>query len=447
MGRPHCCIIGAGCSGFTAAKALQDCGISFDILEMSDVVGGNWAYKNSNGHSACYESLHIDTSKYRMAFADFPIPDTLPDFPHHSEIFEYFNAYVDHFGLRSKIEFQTRVEQVEPLPGERWSVRIRLSDGRTEVREYDAVLVGNGHHWKPRWPEFDGQDSFTGIQMHAHEYLNPSEPHDLHRKRIVVVGMGNSAMDISSELSQRPVAERLWVSARRGVWVLPKYVNGRVADKATMPGWVPLRLQRLIANPLLKRILGKMEDYGLPRPEHEPLDAHPSVSGEFLTRVGCGDVLPKPDIACLDGGEIAFVDGSRERVDAIIYATGYDVSFPFLSKDVLEPVDNYLPLFKRIWSPEWPTLLFLGLAQPLPTLVNLAEQQMRLIAPYLAGKYELPSPSEMRDTIAREERLYTGHFYDSARHRMQIDFNKYVWDLKGEIRRGTRRARISPRAS
>ena len=65
---------------------------------------------------------------------------------------------------------------------------------------------------------------------------------------------------------------------------------------------------------------------------------------------------------------------------------------------------------------------------------------MKLIGDYLAGGYALPSNREMQVTIKREERLYTGHFYDSARHRMQIDFNKYVWDLKREIRRGRRRA-------
>ena len=88
-----------------------------------------------------------------------------------------------------------------------------------------------------------------------------------------------------------------------------------------------------------------------------------------------------------------------------------------------------------------PSLLFLGLAQPLPTLVNLAEQQMKLIGDYLAGNYALPSRSEMEATIVREERQYLGHFYDSARHRMQIDFNKYVWDLGRERRRGGRRRR------
>ena len=105
------CIIGAGCSGFTTAKRLQDHGLPFDIYEKSDRVGGNWAYRNPNGMSACYQSLHIDTSKWRLAFEDYPVPDGWPDFPHHSLIDGYFNAYVDHFGLRERIRFNTGVEQ------------------------------------------------------------------------------------------------------------------------------------------------------------------------------------------------------------------------------------------------------------------------------------------------------------------------------------------------
>ena len=113
---PKVCIIGAGCSGFSTAKALKDRGIPFDIFEMSDTIGGNWAYRNKNGMSACYESLHIDTSKYRMQFEDFPIPDDFPDFPHHSQVLQYFNDYVDHFGLREKIEFNTAVTHCELTP-------------------------------------------------------------------------------------------------------------------------------------------------------------------------------------------------------------------------------------------------------------------------------------------------------------------------------------------
>ena len=443
---PKACIIGAGCSGFSTAKALQDRGIPFDIFEMSDTIGGNWAYKNKNGMSACYESLHIDTSKYRMQFEDFPIPDDFPDFPHHSQVLQYFNDYVDRFGLREKIEFNTAVTHCELMPDGLWRVTIDRSGAggpSSETRIYDALFVCNGHHWSPRWPTPAFPGEFDGVQMHAHSYLTPFEPVEMRGKTIVVVGMGNSAMDIASELSQRPIAKNLWVSARRGVYIFPKYIGGKVADKASAPHWMPLRLQRWLAAKALKRAVGNMEDYGLPKPDHKPLEAHPSVSGEFLTRVGCGDIKMKPNIERFEGGKVRFTDGSVEDVDVVIYATGYNVEFPFLDKSVVEVKDNHIPLFKRVMRPGIPNLFFMALAQPLPTLTNFAEQQARWLAAYLAGDYALPSKEEMERIIVEDEKRFIGHFYDSPRHKMQVDFNIYCHDLKKEWRKGEKRARAS----
>src|SRR5918995_6722931 len=107
---PSACIIGAGSSGIPAAKKLADAGIPFDVFEKSDPVGGNWVFGNRNGMSAAYRSLHINTSRDRMQFADFPMPADYPDFPHHTQIAAYFDAYVDHFGFRDRITFSTRVE-------------------------------------------------------------------------------------------------------------------------------------------------------------------------------------------------------------------------------------------------------------------------------------------------------------------------------------------------
>ena len=85
---PRSCIIGAGCSGFTTAKALQDRGLPFDLFEATGAIGGTWNYNNPGSASACYQSLHIDTSKTRMQFEDFPIPANYPDYPHHAQILE-----------------------------------------------------------------------------------------------------------------------------------------------------------------------------------------------------------------------------------------------------------------------------------------------------------------------------------------------------------------------
>ena len=422
--KPKTCIIGAGCSGFTMAKRLKDYGLPYDCFEMSDDIGGNWYYKNPNGTSSCYQSLHLDTS------------DDWPDFPHHAQLLQYFHDYVDHFGLRETITFNTAVTDCERLPDGRW--KVTLSTG--ESREYDAVAVANGHHWDARMPTYPGH--FDGYQVHSHHYRDPFEPYDFRGKNVMIVGAGNSAMDISSELSQRPIANKLFISMRRGVWVLPKYMDGTPADKAALPPWLPAKLGRKLARAKIKKTIGMMEDYGLPKPDHEPLDGHPSVSGEFLTRVGCGDILPKGGIERLDGDSVVFTDGSREKVDAIVWATGYNVTFPFLKQKELMPQDNTFPLYKRMVKPGFENLFFLGLAQPLPTLVNFAEQQSKLVAAALNGEYAFPDAAEMDRITMADEQEHLGHFYDSPRHRMQVDFGVYVADLLKELKRGAKRAGV-----
>ena len=428
------CIIGAGCSGFTTAKRLQDHGLPFDIYEMSDRIGGNWAYRNPNGMSACYQSLHIDTSKWRLAFEDYPVPDGWPDFPHHSLIDEYFNGYVDYFGLRDRIRFNTGVERCERQPDGAWDVT--LSTG--ETKSYDTLVVANGHHWSPNTPDYSGP--FNGVQLHAHDYRTPFDPIDMVGKRVVVVGLGNSAVDVASELGQRPIAAKLFVAARRGVWVLPKYFKGQPSDKVALPHWMPGWMKRRLARGAVIRAVGRMEDYGLPVPDHQPLEAHPTVSGEFLMRCGSGDITVKPNIAEFRGDCVVFEDGSEELVDVIVYATGYRTRFPFLSDDLAPVKDNHIALYKRMVRPEIPNLWFMGLAQALPTLVNFAEQQSKLLAGWLTGDYALPSPAEMTRTIAADEQMHQGHYYDSPRHRMQVDFDVYVRDIQRELAAGAKRA-------
>ena len=432
---PKSCIVGAGCSGFTTAKALQDRGLPFDIFEMTGDIGGTWNYNNPGGTSACYQSLHIDTSKTRMQFQDFPIPANFPDYPHHAQVLSYFNAYVDKFDLRRKITFNTRVERATRGADGVWSVT--LSTG--ETRRYDALFVCNGHHWDPNTPQFPG--SFDGVEMHSHAYRTPFEPYDLVGKNVLVVGMGNSAMDIASELAQKPIAKKLMVAARRGVWIFPKYINGHPPDKGAAPPWLPNWFYRFIMKRMIIKAVGRMKNYGLPEPEHHPADAHPSVSGEFLTRAGCGDVHMKPNIAEKMGKQVKFTDGSVEDVDAIIYATGYNITFPFLDQETAPVVDNHIGLFKRIWRPGVPNLFFMGLAQPLPTLVNFAERQAKWIAAFLMGEYVLPSKDEMEKAIVDDENAAMGRYYKSRRHTMQVNFDKYCIDIEMEQARGASRAK------
>ncbi|MFD2416898.1 flavin-containing monooxygenase [Amycolatopsis pigmentata] len=437
---PSVCIIGAGCSGFTTAKRLKDHGIPFDCFEESDDVGGNWYFGNPNGRSACYESLHIDTSTTRLQFEDFPAGDDWPHFPHHSLIHRYFRDYVDHFGLREAITFDTAVDRAVRRPDGTWEVTLDTG----ESRSYDALVVANGHHWNPRWPGYPG--TFDGTMLHSHAYRSPFSPVDMRGKRVVVVGMGNSGLDIASELSHRSLAQHVWVSARRGVWVLSKYRGGRPADKMMMPPWMPKKLGLALSRRAIKKILGNMEDYGLPKPDHEPLSAHPSVSIDFLAKAGSGDLTCIPEIARLDGDAVVCVDGTRVEADVIVCATGYTMSFPFFDDPALLPDERHrLPLFKRIVKPGIDNLYYAGLAQASPTIVNLAEQQSKLIARHLTGRYVLPDAEEMKAIIAHDERKHLGQYYAAPRHTIQVDFARYVRDLHKEIEAGAKRAKATVR--
>lgn len=430
---PTAAIIGAGSSGIAAAKALQERGIDFDCYEASDRVGGNWVFGNRNGMSAAYRDLHINTSRERMEYADFPMPKSYPDFPHHSHIAEYFDAYVDHFGLREKIMFETAVGHAAQRADGTWL----LTDSRGAARSYDMLLVANGHHWDRRWPEpaFPGGDEFEGIQMHAHDYRDNEF---LAGKDVVVLGMGNSAMDIAVESSY--VARSTHLAARRGAWIVPKYIFGKPLDQLDTSPLMPFWLQSRVGELIVRLHTGRPERYGLPRPDHHLREAHPTVSGRILDRIVHGTITPRPNIARLGPDWVQFEDGTRVHADVVIYCTGYRITFPFFDEDFISAPDNHIELFRRVFKPGNASLAFVGLLQPLGATMPLAEAQGQWIASYLRGEYHLPPPRAMEADIRRDQTRMRKRYVASKRHTIQVDFDRYLYDLRRERRRGEARA-------
>ncbi len=143
----------------------------------------------------------------------------------------------------------------------------------------------------------------------------------------------------------------------------------------------------------------------------------------------------------LAGDSVVFEDGRREKIDIIVWATGYKVSFPFFDPSFISAPSNRLPLFKRVMKPGIPNLFFIALAQPSITLFALADRQSKWIAAYLAGEYALPEVEEQERTILADEKKHMGRYYASVRHTMQLDQDIYFAELDREMRRGARRAR------
>ncbi len=432
------CVIGAGSSGIAAAQVLAARGIEFDCFEKGSEVGGNWRFENDNGMSSAYRSLHINTSRGMMAYRSFPMPKGYPDYPNHFQIAAYFDRYVDHFGLRERIRLQTEVQRVETDRG-RWKVTVVAADGAPETIHYGAVLVANGHHWDPRWPEPTppGSEHYSGEQIHVHSYR---EPDLLVGKRVLLLGIGNSAADIAVEASR--IATKTFLAMRRGAYIIPKYLNGKPTDESAsaLLTRLPLGVQRFFLTRMLSLNAGDMTSYGLPKPDHKLLQAHPTVSAELLSRLGHGDISVKPTIDRFCGDlRVRFADRSEEEVDLVIYCTGYKISFPFFDSAFFAAEQNRLRLYRRVAAVKHPGLYFIGFIQPLGAIMPIAEAQSEWVADLLGGKGALPSRTEMQAEIVAAERKQAQRYVASKRHTIEVDFHPYLREIRRERKRAAQR--------
>lgn len=415
------CVIGAGASGITTSKALYQAGVDFECFEKGSKIGGNWLYKNDNGVSAAYQSLHINTSKQLMAYSDFPMPDDYPDYPHHSLIYQYFENYVDHFGFRDKILFNTSVTKVEKVGDRKYIVHT----DRFEPKEYTDVIVANGHHWSPKWAEFEGE--FTGESSHAHSYMTY---HGFERKKILIVGIGNSAVDIACELTN--VTPHVTISTRSGAYIMPKYLFGQPTDHISKPpiSFAPMFIQRLALKVALFLSVGNQKKYGVPVPNRPILKEHPTISQELLNKVGHGKIKIKPNIQRFAQKEVFFEDGTSAEFDHIIYATGYDIKFPFLDSSLFEVKNNEMPLYEYVASPEHEGLYFIGFIQPLGAVMPLSELQGKWVTQLIEGKNHLPKKEKMYQWIQKNREQMKKRYGTSSRHTIQVDFFPYKRKLQ-----------------
>lgn len=421
------CIIGAGSSGLVAAKNLKQHGIPFDVIEREDDVGGNWYYGKS--HSSVYRSTHLISSKLLTEYTDFPMPASYPDFPSHAQVWEYLRAYARAFDLYAHIEFNTAVEKVERAEAH-WEVA--LSNG--ERRRYRGLIIANGHNWDPKYPNYAGK--FKGVALHSAHYKTPEVLRD---KRVLVVGAGNSGCDIAVESAQNAAAT--FHSVRRGYYYVPKLFFGKPADQigeVSLKLRLPLPLRRAINGALLRLVAGRPQDYGLPKPDHKLFETHPIVNSQMLYYLAHGDILPKPDVRELRERSVVFKDGSEEAIDVIIYATGFNITFPFIAKKHLNWKGTHPQLYLNVFHPEDDDLFVLGLIQPDSGQFGLVDYQAQLVARFIAAQNQNTGKAEWfrRIKAGPAPNLSNGIKYlESTRHYVEVEHFSYRRRLQKLIKR------------
>jgi cation diffusion facilitator CzcD-associated flavoprotein CzcO len=419
------CIIGAGSSGITAAKNLGEAGIPYEVFEREDGIGGNWYY--GRPHSSVCRSTHLISSKPLTEYTDFPMPKEYPDFPSHEQVLAYFKAYVAHFDLERHITFNTEVTGVEPVGADAplWDVTLhdRLAD-TTETRRYRGVIICNGHNWLPKYPDYPGP--FTGAVLHSADYKTPDV---LEGKRVLVVGAGNSGCDIAAEAATH--ARQTFLSTRRGYYYMPKFFFGRPVDQVgelMLDLGVPLGARRLVGNITYRLAVGDLSRYGAKAPDHKLFETHPIVNSQLPYFIAHGAVTCKPDVRQLDGSRVIFADGSAEEIDLIVYATGFQIVFPFMDHSLLNWTRNHPCLYLNVFHPTYDNLFVVGLIQPDSGQWGLEDRQARAIARFITQlDRQSPKAARFRRRKRAGQENYSGgvHYKESTRHYVEVEHHSY----------------------
>ena len=431
------CVIGAGASGLAAIKNLREHGFAVDCYERETSVGGAWNWRHDR--SPMYAGTHLISSRPLTEFPDFPMPDTWPDYPHHSQMLAYLERYAAHFGLGEHIWFGTEVVSVGPVGDGRWDVTTRSSGGvALRVQRYSAVVVANGHNWSPKEPAYEGASAYRGRMIHASAYKDPAQ---LRGRRVLVVGGGNSGCDIAVEAAQQAAA--VWHSTRRGYWYVPKYLFGRPADQVNdlLLRWrLPLRLRQWLVRRTLRLTTGDVTRFGLPVPDHRPFESHPLVNSQLVYYVGHGRIIPVPDVVRLDEHSVELAGGRRIDPDLIINATGYLPRFEFLEPGLLSMDEDGRPdLHLHAFARRQPTLAVVGLLQGDAGLFPLVHWQSVAVARWLKLRQNDPAGAAAlwRQETARSPRTWTRrNLVPSTRHWFEIGHVEYLRaldDMLGEL--------------
>lgn len=440
---PRCAVIGAGPSGLAAARNFAAMGGDVVVFERHGELGGNWCL--GSPFSSVMPTTHLISSKRITEFVDFPMPDDWPAYPSQSQVIDYFRRYADHFQLEPLIRYRTAVERIEPQStGVRITSRALdtaldtgLDSAATRTEDFDLVVIASGHHWDPLWPDI--ASDFSGEKLHAQQCKTTRS---LAGKRVLVVGCGNSGCDIAVEATA--VARSVTISMRRGYHFLPKFLFGKPADECAqrLHRWrLPLALRRWIAAAVMRIVVGPLDRYGLPRPDHRLFETHPIVNSQLLYHVGHGKIRVAKDVRSFAGQTAHFVDGGSEEFDTVVFATGYRVGTPFLESSWWQQADGRLLLHLNAFHPERDDLIFAGWVQPDGGIWCLSDLQTKIAAAAWRAKTANPQAAAW---FARERQrgwvdLSGGvRYLASPRHRLEVQYYDYRRRLEQTLAKLTR---------
>jgi dimethylaniline monooxygenase (N-oxide forming) len=469
MGTKSIAVIGAGPSGLVTAKELLQEGHDVVCFERRADIGGVFLFSEDPDAVGVWATCRLTSSELVTSFSDhFPGCGSGEPYQHrqltHREYHDYLVGYAERFGVLDHLRFSHEVVRVAPN-GSTWRVKVRdLQCGTESTHEVDAVAVCTGIHQVPAIPALPGLERFRGQVLHSAHYKSPET---IRGQSAVFIGAGESGGDIIGEASRH--LERAYLSLRRGVFVLPRLLNGfpndytgtrllyslpEFASRRSDPearrmrrrlGWVLApataaragldAAQHLVQSirrhgtaPALRTDVQALIDQLRVSSGGNQFEAFATKTESFVDAIVDGHCELRPGVREVTGNGVVFVDGQHVDVEAIVFCTGFQPpSAPFV--DVPVRLDR---LYRSCFDPSYgETLAFIGFVRPpIGAIPPMSEMQARWFAQLISGRVHLPPSSEMESEI--EEALRRRRGYHSAvfdRIPNLVDYSTYMDSL------------------
>jgi putative flavoprotein involved in K+ transport len=278
-------VVGAGQAGLAVGYYLQQANLRFVILEAGEKAAGSWP--------RYYDSLKLFSPAQYSALPGLPFPGEPDHYPLRDEVIAYLESYARHFNLPTLLN--TRVEQV--------TIENNVFSVMTANRVYHAhhVIAATGAFNRPNSPQIPGMEQFEGVALHAAHYQKPVP---FQHQRVIVVGGGNSAVQIAVEISQ---VAHVTIATREPIRYRPQKLLGKDAhfwlaklDKLPLAQWFDIPKVPVIDGGEYRKAI----EAG--RPDHRLIFNRFSKQG------------------------VIWRDGTEERVNTVLFATGYLPNLNFL---------------------------------------------------------------------------------------------------------------------
>lgn len=414
-------VIGLGAQGLVAVKNMLEQGFDVTGYEKDEYVGGIWHYSAEHRVSALPTTV-VNVSRERACFTDFAFPYGTSSYPSSAELDKYLNAYCSNFDLWSHLRLGHGIRKVERDNSRNgWTLTVQ-SQTTEEVYDifFDKLIVAVGPHSKPSWPTILEKDKFRGEIVHAIQYKDPAI---FQGKRVMVVGISNTAADTSTSLVG--VASKVYLSHRHGALIVPRYLkSGKSLDhdfsyrtgliKDVLESLLPTQSRKFLDSIMLKTVeteFGKLNPQWKLTPTPSLLHQVPTVSEKLIPALRAGTITstaaPKRVVGDYD---VELQDGSVVQVDVIICCTGYDTDYRLLGEHdptLIGPgqYSHATPqLYQNIFSLQYPhSLAFVGIAvglQPAPLLSDLSTMAIAQLWSSKPDSPKLPNQVDMEAWFA-----------------------------------------------